>query len=142
MPISDSGIIRVSAVVLRDEAGLVLTVRKIGTARFMFPGGKPEQGESAEQAAVRECEEELRVHLDRRRLHRLGIFRATAANEAGYVVEATVFCHPTVSVVAPAAEIAELRWLDITTLPWPDDLAPLLSEQVIPALSRTRGAAG
>ncbi|MDH3061643.1 NUDIX domain-containing protein, partial [Gordonia alkanivorans] len=59
----ESAVIRVSAVVLRDSTGAVLTVRKRGTTRFMFPGGKPEPGESALQTAIRECREELQLEL-------------------------------------------------------------------------------
>ncbi|MCL3776712.1 MULTISPECIES: NUDIX domain-containing protein [unclassified Actinomyces] len=49
------GPIRVSAVVILDAAGRLLTVRKRGTSRFMFPGGKPEPAETPEHTAVREA---------------------------------------------------------------------------------------
>lgn len=125
----------VSAVVLTDDRGRILTVRKRGTQRFMLPGGKPEAGESALAAAVRECAEELRVELAADSLRELGVYAAPAANEADTEVRATVFEHPQPwqLPLAPAAEIVELRWLDPgATLP--DDLAPLLREQVLPAL--------
>lgn len=131
------GLIRVCTVVLRDPSDRVLTVRKRGTDWFMLPGGKPEPGETARQAAVRECAEELSVILDGGTLRELGVFRGIAANESGREVESTVFEHPSVRVGAPAAEIEELRWLDLHTDPLPDDLAPLLVGQVVPAL-RTR----
>jgi 8-oxo-dGTP pyrophosphatase MutT (NUDIX family) len=128
--------ITVSAVVIRDDLGRVLTVRKRGTARFMFPGGKPEPGETAAETALRECAEEIGLHLDPAGLTLLGIFSAPAANEAGEEVLATVYEHSATAATAPAAEIEELRWspVDSTT----DDLAPLLREQVFPIL---RGAA-
>ena len=44
----------VSAVCVFDDAGRLLTVRKRGTTMFMHPGGKPEPGETAVQAAARE----------------------------------------------------------------------------------------
>ncbi|MBV9380139.1 MAG: NUDIX domain-containing protein [Streptosporangiaceae bacterium] len=135
VPASDDGVIRVSAVVLRDASGALLTVRKRGTSRFMFPGGKLEPGESAAQAAVRECAEELGVCLDVELLRELGVFRAAAANEDRREVEATVFEHPAVAIGDPAAEIEELRWLDPSTRPLPGDLAPLLAERVVPVLS-------
>lgn len=124
--------IRVSGVVLRDGGGRVLTVRKRGTRRFMLPGGKPEPGETAEQAAVRECAEELGAGLDAGLLRLLGVFTAPAANEAGRMVEATVFEHPPVPVSEPAAEIEQLRWLAPSEPA--DDLAPLLAERVLPAV--------
>ncbi|QCB95148.1 NUDIX domain-containing protein [Cellulomonas shaoxiangyii] len=130
--------IRVSAVVLRDAAGSVLTVRKRGTHRFMLPGGKPEPGESPAQTAVREAAEEVGATLDLEHLRELGTYRAAAANEAGQEVVGTVFEHPGVHAVAPAGEIEELRWLDPAG-PLPDDLAPLLAEHVLPALARAAG---
>lgn len=128
-------LIRVSAVVLRDDAGRVLTVRKRGTARFMLPGGKPEADEGPRQTAVRECAEELGVRLDPDALADVGVFRAPAANEDSYEVEAAVFTHPAVAVTDPAAEIEELRWLDPAQRPLPDDLAPLLATCVVPAIA-------
>lgn len=127
-------VIHVSAVVLRNTSGALLTVRKAGTSRFMLPGGKPEAGESAARTALRECSEELGVDLDPADLRELGVFRCPAANEPGHDVQATVFEHPALVAAHPAAEIAELRWLDPTAGSMPPDLAPLLAEQVIPAL--------
>jgi 8-oxo-dGTP diphosphatase len=129
-------VIRVSAVVLRRPSGEVLTVRKRGTHRFMLPGGKPEPGETAAQTAVREAYEEVGAVLDEARLRELGTFRAAAANEAGHEVVGTVFEHPAVTVVAAAAEIEELRWLD-PAADLPDDLAPLLELRVLPLLAGT-----
>ncbi|WP_203858634.1 TIGR00730 family Rossman fold protein [Plantactinospora mayteni] len=128
------GRVRVCAVVLRDASGSILTVRKQGTERFMLPGGKPEPGESRRETAVRECAEELGVLLDPAALREVGVFRAPAANEAGVEIEATVFEYPTVQVGSPASEIAELRWLAVSEQPLPADLAPLLSERVLPAI--------
>lgn len=130
---SRGDVIDVSAVVLRDAENRILTVRKRGTSRFMFPGGKPEPGESFEQAAVRECREELGVCLDESSLNRVGVFTAPAANEAERQVRAVVFAHRSVAVGEPSAEIAELRWLDATA-ELPADLAPLLADHVLPVL--------
>ncbi|MCX8528251.1 MAG: NUDIX domain-containing protein, partial [Candidatus Nanopelagicales bacterium] len=54
----------VAAVVIRDDAGRVLVVRKRGTSRFMLPGGKIEANETAAQAAIRELHEEVGADLD------------------------------------------------------------------------------
>ena len=127
--------IRVSAVVMRDDAGRVLNVRKRGTTSFMLPGGKHEPDEAPIDTAVREFEEELGIDLDRDRLRSLGVFRAVAANEPGHVVEATVFEHPLVPEAAaatPRAEIAALEWID--PLAPRDDIAPLNTDYVFPAL--------
>lgn len=125
--------ITVSAVVLRDSTDRLLTVRKSGTSRFMLPGGKPELGESPKEAAVRECREELDVRLDIRKLRLLGSWHAPAANEDGRIVAATVYQHPAVEVPGPSGELEELRWLDVNG-EQPDDLAPLVTDRVLPAL--------
>lgn len=110
-------VIRVSAVVLRNAAGEVLTVRKRNTSRFMLPGGKPDPGETPAETAVRECAEELGAELDLSSLRLVGVFDAEAANEPGYRLEGTVYEHPLVEVAGAAAEIAETRWLDPAALP-------------------------
>lgn len=133
----DAGLIVVSAVVLRDEAGRILTVRKRGTDRFMLPGGKPEPGETPLETAVREVGEELQITLNPDDLALIGVVRAAAANEAGFQVEGTTYraLLPVVADdLAAAAEIEEIRWLDVTVEPLPDDLAPMLVEQVLPML--------
>lgn len=123
----------VSAVVLRDADGRIVTVRKRGTSRFMLPGGKPEPGETAADAAVRECAEELGLALSLDTLTTVGTFTAAAANEPGFTVEGFVFEHPLHGEPRIAAEIEELRWLDVSQ-PLPDDLAPMLEHHVLPAL--------
>ena len=123
----------VSAVVLRDAEGRVLTVRKRGTQLFMFPGGKHEPGESAAEAAIRETCEEVGVELDPARLAPLGTFVAPAANEDGHEVHADVFTYPPVEIGEPLAEIEELRWVDPAAADVP--LAPLLGDHVFPALA-------
>lgn len=134
----DERVIVVSAVVLRDDSGALLTVRKSGSHRFMLPGGKPESGESPRQTAVRECAEEIGVSLTPDSLTELGQFTAPAANEVGYTVRATIFEHSMTPVARPGGEIAEVRWVCIDPLDTTLALAPLLSEQVIPLLAARR----
>ncbi|MFW0786176.1 NUDIX domain-containing protein [Gordonia sp. CPCC 206044] len=134
----EASTIVVSGVVIRDHAGRLLTVRKRGTQRFMLPGGKPEPGESDIEAAVRECAEEIGLTVADNALLRWGRFRCAAANEDGFDLVATVFEHDRVDpIITPAAEIAEIRWLDVEVRPLPDDLAPLLVDHVVPALRAT-----
>jgi|SRR5690625_2716984 len=125
--------IHVSAVVFRDEQDKVLTVRKHGTSKFMFPGGKPEPGESAVETAIREVQEEIGVGVNASQLTQIGEFEAPAANEAQHTVIATVFSYNG-DPVSPqmAAEIAELSWVAPNQ---PDvELAPLLADYVFPVL--------
>ncbi|MDF1489448.1 NUDIX hydrolase [Tessaracoccus caeni] len=127
--------IRVSAVVLRDERGQVLMVRKRGTSMWMNPGGKPEPGESAAECAAREVAEELGLRLDPARLLPLGEFAAPAANEAGFTVVANVFDWPehVSAQVTPTAEIEEVRWVTDEDL-HDGTLAPLFVDHIAPAI--------
>ena len=120
----------VSAVVLTDADGAVLTVRKRGTGSFMHPGGKPDPGETPAQCALREVEEELGLVLDPQQLDLVAVHRTAAANESGRPLIASVFSHPHLSgqtrpEVLPAAEIEEVRWVARSEPP-PEDSAPLL----------------
>lgn len=126
----------VSAVCVFDDAGRLLTVRKRGTDKFMHPGGKPEQGETAAQAASRELLEEVGIAVPPEHLRLMGVWVAAAANEAATDIEATVYTAPGVWSAHPSAEIAEIRWLDLTA-ELPQDLAPLLTDHILPALSGT-----
>jgi len=128
----------VAAVVFTDEDGRVLSVRKRGTHRFMLPGGKPEAGESAVQAAAREVHEELGVALAPDDLVLLGEYEAVAANEPGHLVRSTVFTHAGAVVPRIGAEIEELRWASLDELEADPAVAELTSRRVVPAL-RARG---
>lgn len=139
--VTEPNIIRVAAVVILDRRDRVLTVRKTGTHRFMQPGGKPKPHETPQQTAVREVAEEIGLHLDPGLLQDMGTFSAAAANEENTVV----VCHnflvtfddaapDLLHALQPAAEIAELRWLPLEGLSPAAHLAPLLTEQVAPAV--------
>jgi 8-oxo-dGTP pyrophosphatase MutT (NUDIX family) len=130
-------VVRVSAVLVTDERGLALLVRKAGTELFMQPGGKPEPAESALDAAVRELAEEVGVQVPPARLRSLGRFRAAAANEIGHQVVADAFALVLSAGEADAsvarAEIAEAVWAtprQMAAMP----LAPLTRDHLLPLL--------
>jgi 8-oxo-dGTP diphosphatase len=125
----------VAAVVLRDDEGRVLVVRKRGTSRYMLPGGKIEPDETAAEAAVRELREEVGAELDPSALVLLGEWTAPAANEPGHSVHGHIYAHPWVEGLAVRAEIDDLLWLHPDEMLRRDDLAPLLVTRVLPALA-------
>lgn len=124
--------IRVSAVVLRRPDGMVLTVRKAGTAAFMFPGGKPGPGEPPLDTAVRELAEETGVVIGPEDLRHVGLWETETVNEPGRCLHSEVFevRRPLArnEVTAPAAEIEELAWVDpaAPAVPGGHLIAPLL----------------
>jgi 8-oxo-dGTP pyrophosphatase MutT (NUDIX family) len=128
-------VLTIAALCLLDGGGRLLLVRKRGTTVFMQPGGKLEPGESAAAAAVRELSEELGLAVVQQRLSLLGTWHGPAANEADTVIDATVFLCPLEGEPVPAAEIEEVRWLELGVQQPRRDLAPLLTEFVLPALA-------
>lgn len=130
-------IIRVSAVVFINDDLEVLTVRKRGTTGFMLPGGKPEAGETFEDAAAREVFEELGLRVPASSLELLGVFTQPALNELGYEVQAHVYLAPQLDTswpkVHPQAEIEQIRWVHPVTGIM-DNQAPLNTQAVFPEL--------
>ena len=124
-------IIEVVAGLIRDGDGLLLTVRKRGTATFMLPGGKRDPGEDDLAALTRELGEELGCVLETSRP--FGVFEAPAANEPGANVRSHVYAVEVSGALAAQAEIEELLWIDPASPP-PVRLAPLLETRVLPVL--------
>ncbi len=128
-------IVEVVGAVIRDAAGRLLTVRKAGTQRFMLPGGKREPGEDDLTALRRELAEEIGVTVIASTL--LGRFEAPAANEPSATVRSSTYLVEIAGEIIIRAEIEELRWLDPTASP-ETPIAPLLTEQILPALNGLR----
>ena len=123
-----------SAAVVVDLSGRALVVRKHGTLLFQQPGGKPDPGESALDAVVREVAEETGIRADHTVVADAFLLRVAMDADGPTRREApgNAPAAPGVGVgaVAPAAEIAELRWIaqgDVATTP----LAPLSRNHLI-----------
>jgi 8-oxo-dGTP diphosphatase len=131
-----SGLIEVVTAVIRDAEGRMLVVRKRGTTSFMKPGGKREAGEDDLSALRRELLEELGCGFEPASARLLGCFEAAAANEPDTRVRAATYVVTPVGAIAPSGEIEEIAWID-PARPTGLALAPLLRDEVLPALLRS-----
>ena len=137
----DTGTIKIVAALICDEAGRVLLVRKRGTAAFMQPGGKRDNGEDDVAALSREIAEELGCCVVRGSIRPLGEFDAIAANEPGFRVQACLYGIDVVGEITPSQEIDETIWIDPAAPP-DIPLAPLTRDHVLPlAAMRPRNSA-
>ena len=126
-----SRVLEIVTAVILDQCGRMLLVRKRGTTTFMKPGGKRDGGEDDLTTLARELDEELGCRLVRAEL--LGHFSAPAANEAGFIVQSATYVVTVEGEIAARAEIEALAWIN-PAAPGDLRLAPLLTEQVLPAL--------
>ena len=81
----------------------------------MLPGGKPEADEDLRATAIRELAEEVGLELAENDLLDWGIHTDVAANEPDTTVRAGVYAwtRRVTDTLLPAAEIAEIRWLEL-----------------------------
>ena len=87
----------------------VLVVRARGSDAFYLPGGKPEPGETFAEAAAREVEEEVGLHVEG--LTPFTEIVAPAHNRPpGTEVRLVCFTGPAEGEPVPKNEIAELDW--------------------------------
>ncbi len=136
-------VLRVAAAIVMDPAGRTLLVRKRGTSKFMQPGGKIEDGESAMEAISRELREEIGIDLDETDAAYLGLYSADAANEEHTVVMAAVFAMTVDAPVAAGSEIEELIWIDDPKADLAGlEVAPLTTEHLLTEWQRRRTQLG
>lgn len=115
-------------VIVEDERGSVLLVRHTYLDGWYLPGGAVDRGETLEQAAIREVQEEagitandaprlLGMYLNREATGRdhVGLFHLSAWQEAP-------------AFLAANAEIAEARFFPLDTLP--DDMSPATARRL------------
>ncbi|MCJ8161345.1 NUDIX hydrolase [Acinetobacter zhairhuonensis] len=120
--------ITVAAGIVLNAKQQMLLVRKHNTRFFMQVGGKLESDEAPEHCILREISEE--IGCPARIIQAVGRFETAAANEPDHVLVSHVFHVELNSSPQAAAEIAELKWIDLDDSTTP--LAPLTREIVLP----------
>lgn len=120
--------ITVAAGIVLNAKQQLLLVRKHNTRFFMQVGGELESDEAPEQCILREIAEEIGCQA--KIVQAVGRFETAAANEPDHLLVSHVFQVELDSAPQIAAEIAELKWIDLDDQTTP--LAPLTREIVLP----------
>ena len=120
--------ITVAAGIVLNAQQQLLFVRKHNTRFFMQVGGKLEPDEAPEHCILREIVEEIGCQA--KIIQYVGRFETAAANEPDYLLVSHVFHVELDTAPQIAAEIAELKWIDLDDQSTP--LAPLTREIVLP----------
>ncbi len=97
-------------ILIKDKK--ILLCRSKGKDVYYIPGGKRKEGETDEQALVREIKEELNVDLVVETLKHFGTFKAQAHGKPeGTMVQATCYSGEFEGELQVASEIEEIAWL-------------------------------
>ncbi|MEP3784149.1 NUDIX domain-containing protein [Ascidiaceihabitans sp.] len=127
-----SAINKVGLAVLDDNR--LLLVRNEGTEALLMPGGKVEDYDPSDEAALaREIREELDCNVEKTTLQFLGVFSDVAANNPGKTVDIKLYAGSLVGEPRISSEIAELVWFDLTSVDF-DRLSPIVANKIVPFL--------
>lgn len=100
---------KLSWIYIKDKQ--VLVARSKGNDVYYFPGGKREQGETDQEALLREIKEELSIDLIPETLEFINGFTAPAYGQSkGTVLKAACYSGDFRGEIKPAAEIEKTTW--------------------------------
>lgn len=100
----------VALALVRDRRVLMVVAR--GRDVLYLPGGKIDPGESAREALLRECREELGIRIDESTIEDMFTVLVQAHGEPdGRLVSMTVYRAETADEPRPTGEIDSLHWV-------------------------------
>lgn len=123
---------KAGGVFIKDRTFLI--ARSHGKTFFIAPGGKLEEGETAQEALVRELDEELQVTVRAEDLTEFGTFHAAAAGKEDTQIRMDVFIvEKWEGEITPSSEIEEVMWIN-SHLPEGIELGSIFQHDVLPRL--------
>lgn len=109
-----------------SEVCLAMKKRRFGAGRYNGVGGKLLEGESIEQALVRETKEEIDVDVAIKDLEKVAILDFSFANKPEWNQSVHAFFTTTWGGVPTESEEMKPEWFTADTIPfdrmWPDDI--------------------
>ena len=111
----------VAKVIVRSNNGNVLLAKSSYKKSWQMPGGGVENGESPEEAAVREAREELGLAIPLESLILKGTIYKQDEELLFVIYECSERFPENIKLTAQEAEVTDFKFVDIT------DVAPLLS---------------
>jgi len=108
----------------------LLVVRKTDTERYLIQGGKPKEGEDAEECLAREIKEELNGELNLCKVRPYGLFEDIAANEPNTIIQISLYLGDIDGRITPSSEISDIAWIGRTNNLL---LAPSIQNKILPA---------
>jgi len=109
----------------------LLVVRKTNTDRYLLPGGKPKEGETAEECLAREIKEELNANLNLDSIRSYGLIEDNAANEPNTIIQVSLYLGDIDGRITSSSEISDIAWVGRTTNLL---LAPSIQNKILPDL--------
>ena len=123
--------ITVVAAIIQDKAGSYLCCKrgewKQSPNKWEFPGGKPEPGESLEEALIREIKEELNAHIK--------VIRQFDRSTTGEIDLVSFVCELGGEKPQFSTDHSEMRWVrenELSKLDWAEPDLPALKRILIP----------
>lgn len=123
--------ITVVAAIIQDESGNYLCCKrgdwKQSPGKWEFPGGKPEAGETLDQALIREIREELNTAIK--------VVRQFDRSTTGDIELVSFVCELTGAKPQFSTDHSEMRWVpenELSKLDWAEPDLPALKRILIP----------